>query len=306
MNIDRIAKLMCLSAALLLPLLGCGGGDTAPSPSPAASKDDGGKAVVTALPTPTPTAEPLYGEPNDSGDITISSEILRELTPLTLTLTTEDVILIYHTHAREAYRQDETYSYTETEEGSYRTTEYDKSVVAAGDALTEALTNLGYTVIHDPTDVEEPELRSAYSRSLVVMESHPEATVFIDLHRNAARVPQKNDDVVILNSERCAKLFFVVGTGIGTYFGEYDKAPAWWDNYRVALALTEKLQAYDPDLALPIRTKAGRYNQQLGKLCLLIELGHNANTFSDVLHSIPWLVKAFTAVLPLDGEAELS
>lgn len=40
--------------------------------------------------------------------------------------------------------------------------------------------------------------------------------MFIDLHRNAANVKEKKDDVVLLDGKRCAKMFFVVGTGIGT------------------------------------------------------------------------------------------
>ncbi|MDO4564947.1 MAG: stage II sporulation protein P [Clostridia bacterium] len=259
-------------------------------------------ATPTAAPTAEPSPTPIFSEPDDSGDIVINEGLLAELTPTTYAVPSDVVILIYHTHAEEAYRQEGDYTYEETEKNSYRTLDVEKNVVAVGVALKEALESYGFTVIHDTTDVEPPELLSAYSRSLKVMESYPEADIFIDLHRNAANVRFKSDDVVMLNDERCAKMFFVVGTGIGTYEGEYDVAPNWEANYRLALSITERLREIDPELALDIRTKVGRYNQHVSDMCLLLELGHNANTLDDVLNSVPYFAEAFADIIQLQTE----
>lgn len=65
-------------------------------------------------------------------------------------------ILIYHTHTWEAYRQtDERYQETE----KWRTKDERYNVVAVGEALTRALTALGYTVVHDTTAFEPPNWR---------------------------------------------------------------------------------------------------------------------------------------------------
>lgn len=287
---------------VLLTLLGCG--QEAPLSEPESSLSPKSVAVEATLkptPTPVPTPTPIFSEPDDKGDIEINADLLSTLTATTYLVPDDTVILIYHTHAAEAFRQEGRYRYEETEPDSYRTLDEKNNIVFVGEALKEALEGYGYTVIHDTTNVESPELNSAYSRSLLVMESHPEADIFIDLHRNAANVRLKKDDVVELDGKRCARMFCVVGTGIGTYEGEYDEAPDWKSNYRLALSLTEGLRQIDPLLALDIRTKVGRYNQHVSNMCLLIELGHNANTMDDVLNSVPLLAEAFSKVVPLDN-----
>ena len=76
-------------------------------------------------------------------------------------------ILIYHTHTWEAYRQtDERYQETE----KWRTKDERYNVVAVGEALTRALTAMGYTVVHDTTAFEPPKLADAYARSLTMLE----------------------------------------------------------------------------------------------------------------------------------------
>ena len=212
------------------------------------------------------------------------------------------VVLIYHTHAEEAYRQTRGYAYEETGEGTYKTLDKTKSVAALGELLKGELEKRGFTVIHDDTDVEPPEIKSAYSRSLEVMERYPEAVVYIDLHRNTANVKLKKDDVVMLEGKRCARMFFVVGAGIGSYEGQYDTRHDWQQNYALAKAITQRLRAIDPSFAVDIRLKQNRYNQHVSPYCMLIELGHNANTFEDAENSIPYLADAMAATLVFDRE----
>ena len=97
-------------------------------------------------------------------------------------------------------------------------------------------------------------------------------------------------------------MFFVVGTSIGTYEGEYDTHHDWQRNYALAKAVTERLRLVDPKLALDIRLKVGRYNQHVSPYCLLVEVGHNANTFDDAKNSIPYLADAIAATLIIDKE----
>ena len=315
-------KRLALLALCVLALLGCGGKtnmqDTnAASPAAAAvaspvprsietaSRQPTEGAAPTPVPTPTPaptptavpTPTPLF-VPKEGTDLIINPDLYDSFTETEFPLSSP-VVLIYHTHAEEAYRQTRGYTYVETGKDTYKTLDKTKSVAALGELLKAALEARGFTVIHDDTDVEPPEILSAYSRSLAVMERYPEASVYIDLHRNTANVRFKRDDVVVIDGKRCARMFFVVGTGIGTYEGEYDTVHDWQQNYALAKALTGRLRAVDPGLALDIRLKVGRYNQHVSPYCLLVEVGHNANTFDDAKNSIPYLADALAATFDL-------
>lgn len=290
---------LLLIAALLLFAMGCRGEkekqQEEATPTGAAVQVKLVSPTPTATPTPSPT--PLYTVADEKGNLIINEELEAQMTPMVFTLPEDSVILIYHTHGEEAYRQTEGYTYEETGENTFKTLEADKSVIAIGRLLQQALEEKGYTVYHDETDCEPPDIYSAYSRSLEVMEQYPEANVFIDLHRNAASVRAKKEDVVELEGKRCARMFMVVGTGIGTYEGEYDVKPDWEKNYLVAKSLMCKLNEIEPTFCQDIRLKVGRFNQHMGDYTLLIELGHNANTFEEVANSIPYLAEALSEVL---------
>ena len=315
-------KRLALLAVCCFLLVGCGGQENQeartdapvpaetvsvtaePTPEPTPVPTPSSTPTPTPVPTPTPTPEPtpLFVPRDENGNLIINKDLHESFSQTEFPLSSAPVVLIYHTHAEEAYRQSRGYSYRETGEKTYKTLDKKKSVVALGEKLKQALEERGFTVIHDDTDVEPPELKSAYERSLKIMEQYPEAAVYIDLHRNTASVRQKKDDVVMLDGKRCARMFFVVGTGIGTYEGEYDTAHDWQQNYALAKAVTDRLRAVDPDFALDIRLKVGRYNQHVSPYCMLIELGHNANTFSDAVNSIPYLADALASTLVWNGE----
>ena len=273
------------------------------TPAPTAAPTPTPTRTPEPTPTPVPTPTPLFVPKEEgSNDLVINQDLYESFTETEFPLPSAPLVLIYHTHAEEAYRQTRGYAYEETGEGTYKTLDKKKSVVALGELLKQELEKRGFTVIHDDTDVEPPQIKSAYARSLEVMEQYPEAVIYIDLHRNTASVKAKKNDVVTVDGKRCARMFFVVGTGIGTYEGEYDTHHDWQKNYALAKALTECLRAVDPDFALDIRLKVGRYNQHVSPYCLLVEVGHNANTFEDAQNSIPYLADALAATLVWDKE----
>ncbi len=268
------------------------------TPAPTAAPTPTPTRTPEPTPTPVPTPTPLFVPKEEgSNDLVINQDLYESFTETEFPLSSAPLVLIYHTHAEEAYRQTRGYAYEETGEGTYKTLDKTKSVAALGELLKGELEKRGFTVIHDDTDVEPPEIKSAYSRSLEVMERYPEAVVYIDLHRNTANVKAKKDDVVTVDGKRCARMFFVVGTSIGTYEGEYDTHHDWQRNYALAKALTLRLRAVDPKFALEIRLKVGRYNQHVSPYCLLVEVGHNANTFDDAANTVPYLADALAGVL---------
>lgn len=269
-----------ICTALCVAFSGCGDIPDIPEPSD---------------PTETPQATlNIFGEVSDNGDIKISDEALSELTPRVYSFAEAPTVLIYHTHATEAFLQDENYTYEESTE--WRTEDNEKNIVHVGEVLKSDLEALGYNVIHDTTNVEPPELLSAYSRSLEVMKKYEGVDIYIDLHRNAADVNTVRNNTVTIDGKECAKMFFVVGTGVGTYEGEYDIAPDWRANYTFALSVMHEASNIAPGIMKPIRTKVGRYNQHMG-MCLLLEIGNNANTMDEVLSALPCFVKAFSGTV---------
>ena len=129
----RQLALLLLSGVLLL---GCGGKEnmeemlragevtaaptavTVPTPEP----------TPAPTPTPEPTPTPLF-VPREEGstDLNINRDLYRSFTETVFPLPSAPVVLIYHTHAEEAYRQTRGYAYAETGEGTYKTLDKTKS-----------------------------------------------------------------------------------------------------------------------------------------------------------------------------------
>lgn len=208
----------------------------------------------------------------------------------------EPKILIYHTHTTEAYTQTEENTYVQT--SAFRTREADKSVVAVGEALAQCLRETyGFSVIHDCTDHEPPRLATAYSRSEITMKKYlaeyPSLLLFIDLHRDAS---SNTTDYVLVDGVPTARLMFVVGRG-----DNYTEKPDFESNYALAQAITDNLLKRAAALARPVRVKPGRYNQHVGEHCLLVEVGHNANTLEQALAAVKPLAEAIAlAVTDMD------
>ncbi len=209
-------------------------------------------------------------------------------------------ILIYHTHTQEAYRQVTGEEYVET--GAWRTGNEDFSVVAVGSVLEAELEEYGYTVLHDTTNHEPPKLSSSYSRSVVTMEKYadeyPTICVFIDVHRDAyGDVEKGKNDFVTVDGDECARVMFVVGTGEGKTGQGFSDKPNYESNYKLALAVTNQLESIKKGFTRPIRVKTGRYNQHVSDMCLLIEVGHNANSLQQALNTAKYVALALSRVL---------
>lgn len=204
----------------------------------------------------------------------------------------EPRILIYHTHTTEAYTATKSSPYIQT--SSYRTADASKSVLAVGEALAERLnTQYGFSVLHDTTDHEPPSLKTAYDRSEKTMqrylEQYPSLVLFIDVHRDAS---SDSSDYVMVDGRPTARLMCVVGQGT-----KYKVKPDFDRNYALASALTDHLRQIETRLARDVRVKNGRYNQHVGQLNLLIEVGHNANTLEQALHAVPSLAESLALTL---------
>lgn len=202
----------------------------------------------------------------------------------------QPTILIYHTHTTEAYCPTPQFTYVSS--GEYRTEDDSMNVVAIGAALKQELEQTyGFTVLHDTTEHEPPKLSTAYERSEVTMkkyrDEYPSLRLYIDLHRDAYTVTEEpTTDFASVYGTETARIMFVVGKG-----EKYEDKPYFDSNYALASAITEYLGTLNKKLIRPIRVKTGRYNQHIAPHCLLVEVGHNANTLEQALSVVPYLAE---------------
>ena len=217
-------------------------------------------------------------------------------------------VLIYHTHTTEAYFPTEQYEYAPS--SAWRTKDNEKNIVAVGERLTELLRErYGISVIHDITNHEPPKLATSYSRSVVTMEKYreeyPSITMFIDVHRDAyGNNPKENTDFITIGGKEVARLMFVVGTGEGATGAGFGEKPDFAANYALAKRITEYLAGIDERLVRNIRVKTGRYNQHISNQCLLVEVGHNANTLEQALNAVEYLAEAIAQAAGMEAAAE--
>ena len=239
----------------------------------------------------------------------IRLELLNVSTPDNITLSgTEPRVLIYHTHTTEAYTPTEKYPYVAC--GEWRTRQNDRNVVALGEKLAQLLTQkYGISAIHDTTDHEPPVLSTAYDRSLVTMlkykKQYPSLTMFIDVHRDAyGSSASGSKDYVVIDGKEVARIMFVVGTGKGATGTGYGEMPDFSSNYALAKKISERLSQFDSRLVRELRVKKGRYNQHVSNQCLLVEIGHNANTFEQAQNAVDYLAQAIADVAGVEYEQE--
>ena len=196
-------------------------------------------------------------------------------------------VLIYHTHTTEAY------------DCTSRSTDLTKSVCAVGDKIAEQLQAVGIGVLHDKTVHDYPAYDGSYDRSIVTMQNdikkYPGIQVTLDIHRDAMH----RDDGTMLKTtsvvggRKAAQLMVLAGCDDDGTLG----FPNWECNLRLALRLQKALSEDAPGLARPIDFCARRYNENVTKGSLLIEIGTDANTLDEAEYSGSLLGKSLARVL---------
>ena len=192
-------------------------------------------------------------------------------------------IFIYHTHATEAYAPVANGETTHSADTA-------GTVREAGNNLTAALKAKGYNVIHDTTLHDSPSYNRSYNRSLEtlkkLLKEHTSPKLVIDFHRDAATATGKAKTAVV-NGETVASFALVVGTKN--------------DNYKEIRAFADKIvkktnELY-PGLCTGIIEKPYKFNGYLSNNYILLELGNNANTITQINAAVPYLADALTNVL---------
>lgn len=211
-------------------------------------------------------------------------------------------VLIYHTHTYEAFEQNPDDPYPEC--GKWRTQDSRYNIVRVGDALAEELEALDIEVVHDTTEHEPPKLGTAYLRSLKTLEGYAqrgeEFDMMIDLHRDAASSRNTNPSCVTANGIKYARMMVLIGNGEGSNGNSFSIKPNWKENYKLAQAITDGLNAEIPGICRDVMVKNGRYNQHMSENAVLIEVGHNKNTLEEAVNAAKPLAKVIAGLLLSD------
>ena len=201
-------------------------------------------------------------------------------------------VLIIHSHSCEAYTQSEGHTYIP--DANYRTLDQENSVIAVGDALAEALGDLGVKVLHDRSYNDYPSYNSSYSvaREKIqdYLDRYPSLTMVIDLHRDALDEPVR--ETVEWEGRTLAPLMLVVGTDEGGLHH-----PHWEDNLSCALKLQALGNRLLPGLFKKLSFRRERFNEDLTPGSLIVEVGSTGNTLPEALASMPWLARCVAELL---------
>ncbi|MBQ9721722.1 MAG: stage II sporulation protein P [Oscillospiraceae bacterium] len=265
--------------------------EATPEPDPAPPQETPAQDTSDAAPTTAPDGRAILPT-TLTGGMTIKNETdyAPDLTALLsagpgLTLPADGPqVLIIHTHTSEAYTPDGVDRYSAS--GTARTEDNNYNIVRVGDALTDALTAQGLTVLHDRTIYDYPSYTGSYSRSGAAVEAflaaNPTIRIVIDLHRDAL-----SDDQVVyktlseLPDLACAQVMLLVGTN-----GSGLEHPDWENHLRLAAYLQNAVNADHPTLMRPIALVNERYNQHLAPGSILIEVGSSGNTLQEALRAV--------------------
>lgn len=196
-------------------------------------------------------------------------------------------VLIYHTHTTEAFL------------GDTRTQDPSRSVVAVGDQIAAQLKASGINVFHDLTLHDYPMYNGSYDRSKITVQNdlkkYPGLQVTLDIHRDAMATSdgKRIKPTVTVNGKKAAQVMIISGCDDDGTLG----FPNWEYNLRLALRIQKSLSDMYPGLVRPLKFSPNKYNENLTKGSLLIEIGTEVNTLDEVKYSGELVGKALAATL---------
>jgi stage II sporulation protein P len=264
---------------------------------------------------PAQPAEPMSGTAEFAGGVSsaapldIASLVVNNTTPYELDLPQilsappsltlgggAPLVLILHTHGSEAYTPDAGSSYEASD--LFRTEDREYNIIRVGDELAECLTARGFSVIHDTGIYDYPSYQGSYGRTDAVvasyMESYPEISLVIDLHRDAITAPDGSQykTVAHIGDTTCSQIMFFMGTDAAGL-----QHPGWRENFKLSLYIQNEMNAIYPSLTRPIYLSQYRYNQHRSPGSLLVEVGSAGNTLDESLAAVRLFADAYANVI---------
>ena len=192
----------------------------------------------------------------------------------------EPLVLIIHTHGTESYMPEGASFYTDNGEIA-RSTSADENMISVGNAFAEALYEKGIKSIHCTVMHDLESYRDSYSRAAESIEKYlkqyPSIKYVFDLHRDSI---MKADGELIsavstIDGQNHAQIMPVIGTG----------ASDWEENLSFAIKLRDMLNGTYTNLCRPICLRESTYNQNMGAVSVLLEIGTSGNTLEEAKRS---------------------
>jgi len=217
------------------------------------------------------------------------------LSPLNMRADTAPQVLIVHTHTTESYTPSPSYNYTPTE--TDRTLDSRFNMVAVGEVIYEKLTQKGINVIHDKTVHDYPSYNASYQSAEATIRKNLNANsgikVVLDVHRDGITREDGTKVKVAgeINGEKVAQCMFVIGSNA---LLTHDN---WQENLKLACKIQKKANEMYPGLMRPIILREERFNQQISKGCVIIEVGSNGNTLEEAVLGGKYIAEVIVKVL---------
>lgn len=213
--------------------------------------------------------------------------------------TKEPQVLILHTHGTESYMTYYAGYYNNADVA--RSTDVTANVCAIGEVLANRLRASGIGVLHDTALYDSPEYTGAYDRAektiVELTKKYPSIRLVIDLHRDAVLRDSATrvKPTVTVDGQKAAQVMLVLGANDTPG----NPNPTWQQNVRLGFQLTAALQKRAPSLCRPVSLTESNYNQNLlpGGAMLLLEVGTDANTFSEAMVSATLVGDALAALM---------
>ena len=206
-------------------------------------------------------------------------------------------VLIYHTHTTEAFLTKELSAYPK--DGQTRSRDNSRNVVMVGNAIEAQLRAAGIGVVHDLTVHDYPAYNGSYNRSAQTiaknLQKYPGIQVTLDIHRDAMTTSAgvRLKPTVKVNGKKAAQIMILSGCDDDGTLG----FPNWEYNLRLAVRFQKSLSDLFPGLARPLNFGPTKYNGNLTKGSLLVEVGTEVNTLDEAIYSGELLGKAIVKSL---------
>ena len=200
----------------------------------------------------------------------------------------EPKVLILHTHSTESYtRTNETY----VETSSWRTLDEHYNMLSIGARVAEILQENGITVLHHRELNDYPSYNGSYTRARSIirdyLEQYPSIQLILDLHRDASGTDTRQMRTrATVDGQPSAQLMVVIGTNHEGYE----------ENLSFGAKLHAQLERQNGGLMRPLQLRAQRFNQDLCKQALLIEVGAAGNTHPEAMTAAEELAEALVAL----------
>lgn len=197
----------------------------------------------------------------------------------------EPLVLILHTHGTEAYSPDGAIAYPDAADYA-RSADPAENVLAVGERMAEVLRERGIPTLHCTILHDKDAYKDAYIRAAETIRAYlaqyPSIQYVFDVHRDALIRGEADlvRPVTLVEGEATAQVMILAGSDYkGANF------PHWQTNLAFALQLREALNADYGNFARPVYLRGAAFNEHLGPLSLLLEIGASGNSLSEAIRA---------------------